>query len=125
MQSISFDLDPMIECDDEYWTHPDPAQAFQQPPGKPSVVTFANTFIRLLKIEAFASRTIVSILSYGSHTRPLTRHMQFTINKSKLLLGYVGPEWKQRIVADFDSSLNKWLDAVPPHRKRFKFHLLS
>nr|VWO98979.1 Candidapepsin-2 (EC (ACP 2) (Aspartate protease 2) (Secreted aspartic protease 2) [Ganoderma boninense] len=95
--SASFDLDPMIECDDEYWTHPDPAQAFQQPPGKPSIVTFANTFIRLLKIQAFASRTI------------------FTINKSKLLMGYVGPEWKQRIVADLDSSLNKWLDAVPPH----------
>ena len=61
--SASFDLDPMIECDDEYWTHPDPAQAFQQPPGKPSIVTFANTFIRLLKIQAFASRTIVSLLS--------------------------------------------------------------
>ncbi|PIL33904.1 transcription factor [Ganoderma sinense ZZ0214-1] len=92
-----FDLDPMIECDDEYWTHPDPAQAFKQPPGKPSIVAFANTFIRLLKIQAFASRTI------------------FTINKSKLLLGYVGPEWKQSIVADVDSSLNKWLDAIPSH----------
>ena len=33
-------------------------------------------------------------------------------------MGYVGPEWKQRIVADLDSSLNKWLDAVPPHRER-------
>ncbi len=59
----------MIECDDEYWTHLDPSQAFQQPPGKPSNVTFSNTFIRLLKIEAFASRTIVSFLRRESNTR--------------------------------------------------------
>lgn len=43
---------------------------------------------------------------------------QFTINKSKLILGYVGPEWKQRIVAEIDSSMNKWLDTIPSHRKR-------
>ncbi|TBU24956.1 fungal-specific transcription factor domain-containing protein [Dichomitus squalens] len=92
-----FDLDPMTECDDEYWSHPDPSQAFKQPPGKPSKVAFCNAFIRLLKIQASASRTI------------------FTLNKSKLLLGYVGPEWKQRIVAELDSSMNKWLYTVPPH----------
>ena len=42
---------------------------------------------------------------------------QYTINKSKLILGYVGPEWKQRIVAEIDSSMNKWLDSIPAHRK--------
>nr|VWO98984.1 Aspartyl proteinase [Ganoderma boninense] len=93
-----FDVDPLIECDDEYWSHPDPSQAFCQPPGKPSTVAFCNAFIRLSKIQAFALRTI-----------------QFTINKSKLILGYVGPEWKQRIVAEIDSLMNKWLDTIPAH----------
>ncbi|KAI1791324.1 fungal-specific transcription factor domain-containing protein [Ganoderma leucocontextum] len=92
-----FDLDPMTECDDEYWSHPDPFQAFRQPPGQPSKVAFCNAFIRLSKIQAFALRTI------------------YTINKSKLILGYVGPEWKQRIVAELDSSMNKWLDTIPSH----------
>ncbi|TFK88611.1 hypothetical protein K466DRAFT_662196 [Polyporus arcularius HHB13444] len=94
-----FDVDPMTECDDEYWTSPDPALSFKQPAGKPSKITFANCFIRLLMILAFASRTI------------------YTINKSKLLLGFVGTEWKQNIVAEIDSALNKWRDSVPEHRK--------
>ncbi|TFK88612.1 hypothetical protein K466DRAFT_66010 [Polyporus arcularius HHB13444] len=92
-----FDVDPMTECDDEYWNNPDPALSFKQPPGKPSKITFANCFIRLLMILAFASRTI------------------YTINKSKLLLGFVGAEWKQNIVAEIDSALNKWRDSVPAH----------
>lgn len=61
--SGSFDVDPMTECDDEYWSHPDPSQAFRQPPGKPSTVAFCNAFIRLSKIQAFALRTIVSLAS--------------------------------------------------------------
>ena len=56
----SFDLDLPLECDDEYWTHPDPEQAFKQPPGKPSAITFFNCYIRLHQILAFALRTIVS-----------------------------------------------------------------
>ena len=41
--------------------------------------------------------------------------MQYSINKSKLSLGFVGPEWEQRIVAELDSALNKWIDTVPEH----------
>ncbi|RPD73737.1 hypothetical protein L226DRAFT_96508 [Lentinus tigrinus ALCF2SS1-7] len=92
-----FDLDPMIECDDEYWTNPNPALAFKQPAGRPSKIAFANCFIRLLMILAFASRTI------------------YTTNKSKLILGFHGVEWKQNIVAEIDSGLNKWRDSVPAH----------
>ncbi|TFK88613.1 hypothetical protein K466DRAFT_488574 [Polyporus arcularius HHB13444] len=92
-----FDLDPMTECDDQYWTPADPALAFQQPPGRPSLVAFANCLMRLLRIFAFASRTI------------------YTTNKSKLLFGFHGPEWKQGVVAELDSALNKWLDSVPEH----------
>ncbi len=67
--SVSFDVDPMTECDDEYWVHPDPSQAFRQPPGKPSTVAFCNAFIRLSKIQAFALRTIVSLLRHEIGTR--------------------------------------------------------
>ncbi|RPD52801.1 hypothetical protein L227DRAFT_646228 [Lentinus tigrinus ALCF2SS1-6] len=93
------DAEPLLEVDDEYWIHSDPSQAFKQPEGKPSYVAYANCLVRLLKILTFACRTI------------------YSINKSKLMLGMVGPEWEQKIVAELDSSINKWVDLVPPHLK--------
>ena len=59
----SFDLDLPIECDDEYWENDNPELAFKQPPGKPSLVTFFNCFLRLNQILAFALRTIVSTIN--------------------------------------------------------------
>ncbi|KAH9847217.1 fungal-specific transcription factor domain-containing protein [Lenzites betulinus] len=97
IQDEDFDLDLPTECDDEYWSHPDPEQAFKQPPGKPSTITFFNCYIRLHQILAFALRTI------------------YSINKSKALLGFVGQQWEQHIVAELDSALNKWIDSVPDH----------
>jgi hypothetical protein len=41
---------------------------------------------------------------------------QYSINKSKILLGFVGQQWEQHIVAELDSALNKWIDSVPDHR---------
>ena len=40
-----------------------------------------------------------------------------------MMLGKVGegPRWEQQIVADLDSSLNKWVDAVPDHRASLIF----
>lgn len=43
--------------------------------------------------------------------------LQYSINKSKVLLGFVGPQWEQNILAQLDSVLNKWADSVPDHRK--------
>ncbi|OCH86476.1 hypothetical protein OBBRIDRAFT_737959 [Obba rivulosa] len=97
IQDEDFDLDLPIECDDEYWFHSDPKQAFKQPPGKPSIITYFNCFLRLKQILAFALRTI------------------YSINKSKALLGFVGQQWEQHIVAELDSALNKWIDSVPDH----------
>ncbi|TFY62801.1 hypothetical protein EVJ58_g3648 [Rhodofomes roseus] len=90
-------LDSHRECDDEYWENDDPELAWKQPPGKPSLVTFFNCFLRLNQILAFALRTI------------------YSINKSKALLGFVGQQWEQHIVAELDSALNKWIDSVPDH----------
>ncbi len=59
----SFDVDLLTEVDDEYWINDEnPELAFKQPEGRPSKITFANCYIRLLKILDFALRTIVCIL---------------------------------------------------------------
>ncbi|KAH9917920.1 fungal-specific transcription factor domain-containing protein [Epithele typhae] len=94
-----FDTEPLLEVDDEYWLNDDPGLCFKQPEGKPSRVAFTNCFARLQKILTFASRTV------------------YSINKSKLSLGYVGANWEQRIVADLDSALNRWIDTIPEHLK--------
>ncbi|KAF7967970.1 hypothetical protein HWV62_32437 [Athelia sp. TMB] len=109
LQDEDFDLDFPVDCDDEYWDHPDPALAFKQPPGKPSKITFFIIYLKLLQVLAFALRTI------------------YSINKSKIMLGFVGPKWEQHIVAELDSALNKWIDSVPdhlrwdPHREDMEF----
>lgn len=97
IQDEDFDLDMPLECDDEYWEHPDPDQAFKQPPGKPSLISYFVSFLKLNHILAFALRTI------------------YSINKLKVLLGFVGQQWEQQIVAELDSALNKWIDTVPDH----------
>ncbi|KAI0692333.1 fungal-specific transcription factor domain-containing protein [Cytidiella melzeri] len=97
IQDEDFDVDLPVACDDEYWSHPDPAQAFKQPPDKPSQTIFFNYLLRLSQIHAFALRTV------------------YSINKSKALMGLVGHEWRQRIVAEIDSALNQWIDSLPSH----------
>ncbi|KAH9481126.1 putative transcriptional regulatory protein [Psilocybe cubensis] len=97
IQDEDFDLDLPIDCDDEYWENEDPLQRFKQPPGKPSLVSAFIMYLKLHQILAFSLRTI------------------YSINKSKILLGFVGQQWEQHIVAELDSALNKWVDSVPDH----------
>ena len=59
LRLLSFDVEYPIECDDEYWISADPQLAFKQPEGKPSKIAFANCIIRLQRILAYASRTLV------------------------------------------------------------------
>ncbi|TFY75185.1 hypothetical protein EWM64_g8827, partial [Hericium alpestre] len=96
-RAFCFDIDFPTECDDEYWTHPDPKQAFKQPSGKETYMSYFICFLKLNQILAFALRTI------------------YSINKSKILLGFVGQQWEQHTVAELDSALNKWIDSVPDH----------
>ncbi|KAF8972347.1 fungal-specific transcription factor domain-containing protein [Flammula alnicola] len=96
-QDEDFDLDLPIDCDDEYWENPDPEKCFKQPPNKPSSISHFILYLKLHQILAFSLRTI------------------YSINKSKILLGFVGQEWEQHIVAELDSALNKWVDSVPDH----------
>ena len=71
---LSFDLDLPVECDDEYWSPADPKDAFKQPAGKPSKMSFFIAYLKLSQILAFALRTIVSsvTLCYTANCRPMT-----------------------------------------------------
>jgi hypothetical protein len=56
----SIDVDLPIDVDDEYWEHSDPAQAFVQPPGKPSKLSKFVYHLRLHHIINYTMRTVVS-----------------------------------------------------------------
>ncbi|KAJ6504939.1 hypothetical protein DFH09DRAFT_1335141 [Mycena vulgaris] len=90
----SFDLDPPIECDEEYWEHP--TDPFEQPMGVPSRVAFFNALLRLTHILAFSLPVLY----------PLT----------KVRAAYaVDDTWEELVVAELDSALNRWRDEVPEH----------
>ncbi|KAI6154603.1 fungal-specific transcription factor domain-containing protein [Pisolithus tinctorius] len=97
IQEEDFDIDLPVECDDEYWEHPDPELAFKQPENKPCTISFFINYLKLYHIQAFALRTI------------------YSISKHKVVFGSKGPQWEERVVAELDSAMNKWVDAVPDH----------
>ncbi|KAJ7312892.1 fungal-specific transcription factor domain-containing protein [Mycena albidolilacea] len=91
-----YDLELPLEVDDEYWDL-NPDQAFKQPPGKPSLITYFICHIRLAELLGSALRWM-----YAS-------------NKSRVLLGLVSPEWEQRAVAELDSAMNSFISSIPDH----------
>jgi len=95
LQDEDFDIEYPIECDDEYWETEDPEQAFKQPAGKPCKITAFICLLKLCEILTFTLRTL------------------YSTKKSKMLTGLIGPEWEHRIVAELDSSMNKWKDSLP------------
>ena len=102
----SFDVDYPIECDDEYWKpNGDLGQAFQQPCGKTSAITTFVYQLKLCEILAYALRTL------------------YATKKSKIKLGLIGNDGEHRIVAELDSSLNKWKDSLPEVRKSCRYSL--
>ncbi|KAF7370582.1 Fungal-trans domain-containing protein [Mycena sanguinolenta] len=100
IQDEDFDLELPTDCDDEYWETSDPARAFQQPKGKPSLISAFIAHLRLGQVLSFALRTI------------------YSTNKSKFLLGLSNgnnKDWEHRIVTELDLALNKWADEIPDH----------
>ncbi|KAF8208778.1 fungal-specific transcription factor domain-containing protein [Mycena galopus ATCC 62051] len=87
-----YDLELPSEVDDEYWD-----QGFTQPPGKPSQVAYFNCSLQLYEILGDVMTRL-----YGS-------------KKSKLMLGWDGPDWEPRIVAELDSAVNVFSDSIPLH----------
>ncbi|KAF5372152.1 hypothetical protein D9758_005104 [Tetrapyrgos nigripes] len=95
--SQDFDLGPLIECDDEYWETEDPQQAFKQPEGKPSLISYWNCYCRLNEIVGLAQSTILSVRKPQLQRRS----------------GLRGFEWYEKMVMELDSALNQWADSVP------------
>ncbi|KZS98644.1 hypothetical protein SISNIDRAFT_481356 [Sistotremastrum niveocremeum HHB9708] len=91
------DLDLPLEVDDEYWERSDHNLAFKQPAGKPSVISGFNTFIKLTNLMEFTIRTI------------------YCIDKSKVLLGLVGPNWRESVVEQLNTAMEEWTASIPPH----------
>ncbi|KAJ6459065.1 fungal-specific transcription factor domain-containing protein [Mycena sanguinolenta] len=93
-----FDVQMPTECDDEYWEHEDPAQAFCHPPGAPpSRVAFFNAYLRLSNILGFAL------------------HLLYSPPKLNNLAAVGDRGWDEQIVKELDSALNKWVDGIPEH----------
>ncbi|KAJ7595714.1 fungal-specific transcription factor domain-containing protein [Mycena floridula] len=96
MNTDDYDQDLPAECDDEYWDHPDPEQAFKQPAEKPSKLTYWLNYMKLLEIMAFAQRKIYSVKKPRSLS---DSSLKCEIND----------------VMKIDSALNAWVDSLPDH----------
>jgi hypothetical protein len=116
VHASSIDVELPIAVDDEYWDPPDPKDAWKQPSGKPAIAEHFRAMLKLLEILTFTLRTVVRIFGFvqASDVTVLPPH-QYSSNKSKLMLGLVGPSWEQRVVSEIDSALNKWIDSLPDH----------
>ncbi|KAJ6629500.1 fungal-specific transcription factor domain-containing protein [Mycena sp. CBHHK59/15] len=90
--SDDYDLDYPIECDDEFWDHPDPAMAFKQPSGRPSTMTYTTVYLKLIEIVGMTQRTVYSI---KRESKPAG--------------------WTKGVLAELDAVLSAWMDSVPEH----------
>ncbi|KAF5350771.1 hypothetical protein D9758_010393 [Tetrapyrgos nigripes] len=100
-----FDLDPLLECDDEELNSMDRSTSVQsspQPSGKlPAQAIFWNCFLRLGEILSFAQESLYSVRRSELWTK----------------MGIYGHDWNQRAVVELDSALNGWISSVPDHRQ--------
>ncbi|KAJ7254991.1 fungal-specific transcription factor domain-containing protein [Mycena haematopus] len=94
VQFSDFDIEPLLEVDDEYWEHP--THPFQQPANKPSRITFFNALIRLSHILAFSLYVV------------------YSLNKIRDACS-ITDAWEEAAIAELDSSLNNWRDQIPDH----------
>ncbi|KAJ4490959.1 fungal-specific transcription factor domain-containing protein [Lentinula aciculospora] len=102
MSQNDCDADLPIDCDDEYWDHPDPGKAFQQPPDRPSTMSYWICFLKLMNIA------------------DLTLHSIHAVKQSDIwsaAFGLSKREWNEKTVSELDSLLNKWADEIPDHLK--------
>jgi hypothetical protein len=111
----SIDVDLPLEVDDEYWTTPDPSQAFQQPADKPAQVTAFINLLKLGSIVAYVLQTIVcACFIYSSN--PFANPEKYAVNKSHLK-GSTGAMWEHQTLAEIDTMLSGWIDNLPSHRE--------
>ncbi|KAK7013644.1 hypothetical protein R3P38DRAFT_3362643 [Favolaschia claudopus] len=94
LQYDDFDIDPLLEVDDEYWEHP--THPFKQPSGRPSRIAFFNVLMRLNHILGWC---LVSI---------------YSSSKKLAVLSINGP-WEDHAVPELVSVLETWRTRIPPH----------
>ncbi|KAJ3878183.1 putative fungal-specific transcription factor [Lentinula edodes] len=94
-----YDVDFPVDCDDEYWDQSDPDSNFKQPAGTPSKVSYFIHYLKLMDILAYSMRAI------------------YPIRQTKLVSGRPVMKPTQQLIAELDSLLNQWLDAMPEHLK--------
>lgn len=60
LTAFRFDLEYPLECDDEYWDHPDPSLNFKQPPDKPSAL---SCFVQYLVGASLLTQRVIDFLT--------------------------------------------------------------
>ncbi|KAK7013653.1 Zn(2)-C6 fungal-type domain-containing protein [Favolaschia claudopus] len=94
LQYDDFDIDPLLEVDDEYWEHP--THPFKQPSGRPSRIAFFNVLMRLNHILGWC---LVSIYS----------------SSKKLAVLSINGAWEDHAVPELVSVLETWRTRIPNH----------
>ncbi|KAF9010516.1 fungal-specific transcription factor domain-containing protein [Cyathus striatus] len=61
------------------------------------MITAFSYHLRLCEMFSFALRTL------------------YSTKRSKMLTGFVGSQWEQRVVTELDSAMNRWKDTLPDH----------
>lgn len=91
------DLDFPIECDDEYWEPSMSGSVFQQPEGKPAVMSYFNCYLKLTSLIALCLRTV------------------YAMKKSQIRLQFLDTNWEKRIIELLNVRLKHWMTAIPDH----------
>ncbi|PBK73286.1 hypothetical protein ARMSODRAFT_930326 [Armillaria solidipes] len=91
------DVELPVECDDQYWIHANPEEAFKQPAGQPSDISYFNTSLRLSHLLQYCLRTL------------------YLMEKSKKSFGFLRRDWDRQVAAELDASLDSWFDSIPEH----------
>ncbi|KAJ2932550.1 hypothetical protein H1R20_g4546, partial [Candolleomyces eurysporus] len=97
MNISDFDVEMPIDCDDEYWDHPDAELAFKQPPGVPSKASYFCLILKLVEIHASSHRAF------------------YSVRRPDPPPGTPAGDWDRITLANLDSALNSWADSVPYH----------
>ncbi|KAF9778891.1 fungal-specific transcription factor domain-containing protein [Thelephora terrestris] len=96
LQDEDFDADPPLPCNDEDLGE----SGLDSPAQSPTEMCSFIALTKLTQILAFALRTL------------------YSTKNSRVVLGFVGKQWEQRILVTLDSALNKWVDIVPEHLRQ-------
>ncbi|KAJ7042349.1 fungal-specific transcription factor domain-containing protein [Mycena alexandri] len=94
VQYLEFDLELPIDCNDEYWGHPE--HPFQQPVGVPSRVSFLIAILRLNNLLSACLKLL------------------YPLNKIRVVF-YTDDSRKESVVAQLDSAVNHWRNHIPEH----------